>query len=65
MNGKDILNTQIEKVGGTIFVDDYYWSSTEYSGSSSYAGGVDFSDGYVGDCYKYGNAYRVRPLLAF
>lgn len=65
--GKNMLNTQIQKVSGSnVFGSVYYWSSTE----SSYYGGlawyVNFGTGYV---YSYGNklnlASRVRPLLAF
>lgn len=42
-NGKNMLNRQIGKVdGGNTFGSALYWSSTEYSGSSSYAWYVDF-----------------------
>ena len=65
-SGKSMLNTQIGKVGGNIFVNVYYWSSTETSGYDAHAWCVGFYDGYV---HYYGSklevTYRVRPLLAF
>lgn len=65
--GKNMLNTQIQKVSGSnVFGSDYYWSSTETSDDSNYAWYVDFGLGYVSyDGSKSINAYRVRPLLAF
>lgn len=70
LKGKGMLNTQIEKVGGTIFGSDYsngvYWSSTEGSSYSYYAWYVSFSSGYVHYFgYKGNESFRVRPLLAF
>ena len=66
-NGKNMLNTQIGKVGsGTTFGDDdFYWSSTEHSRYSHYAWYVYFYSGfsYYGDKYYY--TCRVRPLFAF
>ena len=49
-------------VGGFINVhtDDWYWSSTP--GSSSYAWGVDLSDGYVGGRYDVGGSDYVWPV---
>ena len=64
-SGKSMLNPLIGKVGGTSFVDDYYWSSTESSNLSNYARSVYFFDGPVVSLNKRSNAYRVRPLLAF
>lgn len=65
-SGRDNLNTYINKVGGTLFVDDYYWSSTERSGNSSdYAWYVLFVNGRVYGGNKYDDPFRVRPLLAF
>ena len=66
VKGKDMLNPQIEKAGGTVFGRDYYWSSTEYSDYSNRAWYVDFGNGVVGNYgSKYGRICRVRPLLAF
>lgn len=66
-SGKEMLNTQIGKVGsGTTFGGDYYWSSTERSDYSSDAWYVRFRDG---DVFYYGSkgsrTFRVRPLFAF
>lgn len=61
--GKDMLNTQLAKVGGTIFGDNFYFSSTE-KGVFWSAWGVSFGDGYSGSGDK-DSAYRVRPLFAF
>ncbi|WP_288207665.1 fimbrillin family protein [uncultured Parabacteroides sp.] len=65
--GKDMLNTQIQKVSGSnAFGSDYYWSSTEYSGHNLYVWVVYFYKGeekYYG--VKQSNDYRVRPLLTF
>lgn len=66
INGRNNLSTYINKVGGIIFVYDYYWSSTEYSGGSYNAWSVYFGNGgvyYYG--YKSDGTFRVRPLLAF
>lgn len=65
--GKNMLNTQIQKVSGSnVFGSDVYWSSTESSYYSYNAWYVSFNGGYV---YGYGRksyrACRVRPLLAF
>ena len=68
-DGKEKLDPQIEKVGGTVFgrgFGDFYWSSTESSVDSGNACCVYFFNGLVeGFGYKGSNAYRVRPLLAF
>ena len=65
--GKNMLNTQIQKVSGSnVFGSGNYWSSTESSYYSYNAWYVSFSNGNVDSYgYKYLNAYRVRPLLAF
>lgn len=60
--GKTLLNTQLEKVGGTPFGNDCYWSSTEKDGENAYY--VDFSDGTVREGNKGKNAYRMRPILS-
>ena len=65
--GKNMLNTQIQKVSGSnVFGSVSYWSSTEYSYYSYRAWCVNFYDGDVSNYgYKGYYAYRVRPLLAF
>lgn len=66
--GKNMLNTQIQKVSGlNVFgSEDRYWSSTEDSSNSEEAGHVRFSDGRVFySDLKRNYAHRVRPLLAF
>ena len=65
--GKNMLNTQIQKVSGSnVFGSDCYWSSTEYSSDSYGAWYVYFLYGDVRNYgYKDNIAYRVRPLLAF
>ena len=66
--GKDMLDTQFNKVSGPNPFDDYdrYWSSTESSDSRKDAWYVNFATGHVYNYgYKPGHTYRVRPLLAF
>lgn len=70
-NSRDILSGQIDKLKTTSGYDDvkwltenYYWSSSEYTGDSKFARIVYFSSGYVNDGYKYGN-HNVRSVLAF
>lgn len=66
-----ILNTYLNKVGGTVFShsDGYwpYWSSTESKkdpdGRRSWD--VYFGHGYIDVRLKNNNSFRVRPLLAF
>lgn len=61
VTGRDQLNTNLSKVGGTLF-DDYYSSSTERERVTMW--GVDFSDGaeFYGDKRP---SVLVRPFLAF
>ena len=64
-SGRNNLNTYISKVSGTVFGDDYCWSSTEVNNSSN-AWGVNFSSGSVhGSSDKTYLPSHVRPLLAF
>lgn len=58
---KDEINAALREIGGAE-LDNYYWSSTEYS--SGYAWGVGFSSGYI---YYYNKCYHnvVRPVAAF
>jgi hypothetical protein len=61
---KDELNRMLTKCGGDELKDDYYWSSTEFSGSNAWF--VGLSDGYLG---YYGTKasfqIRVRPVSAY
>lgn len=61
--GKDMLNTQLGKVGGTSFQSRYYWSSTETYNNSAW--NVHFNYGDVYYDFKHFNEYRVRAVLAF
>ena len=60
---KDVLKITLGKIGGTKLGTNYYWSSSEYSGS--YAWYLPFSDGYVSNFNKNYDDYDVRPVLAF
>lgn len=64
-SGRNNLNNYMNKVGGIIFGDGSYWSSTEDSSDSYYARTVYFDSGSVDSYYKNNRAGRVRPLLAF
>jgi len=60
---KAAVNAALTKVNATTLGNEYYWSSTEYSGY--YAWKLDMSDG---SRYAYGKNYNyryVRPVLAF
>lgn len=64
--GKDMLDTQFNKVSGPNPFDDYdrYWSSTECNRSDAWY--VNFTTGRVYNYgLKHGHPYRVRPILAF
>lgn len=61
---KDVLNTALNKIGGTALPDSWHWSSSEYS----YCDGAwyqYFSNGNVNYDTKYNSNYYVRPVLAF
>jgi hypothetical protein len=61
---KNELNRMLTKCGGCTLEDDYYWSSTECSGT--YAWNLSFSNGYVSRGYnKVAGQYGVRPVSAF
>ena len=60
LNIKEV-NKALEAVGGSPMRKEWYWSSTEYSASSSW--NVYFSSGYSGNGYKCGT-YVVRPAVA-
>jgi hypothetical protein len=61
---KDRLNSMLTRCGGDELKDDYYWSSTENSGSHAWY--VSLSYGYVHGWYtKATYQTRVRPVSAF
>lgn len=63
LENKEIINKALKKHGGQeIAEDEWYWSSSEESGS--YAWGVYSNDGDVYSNYKY-TTYSVSCLLAF
>ena len=62
--GRDMLNTQLGKLGITPLQSYYYWSSTE-NVRTYWAWYVRFSDGYVGSYTKSSNWCGVRAVLAF
>lgn len=59
---KDEVNKALEYVGGDKFLDDYYWSSTEYN--ANYAWGINFSSAGLGFNSKAVTS-RCRPVAAF
>lgn len=63
-NGKDILNTQFNKLGenATIFVDTKYWSGTRGQSSGAYY--LQFASCSTG-WELQGSGYRIRSSLAF
>lgn len=61
---KDVLNTALDKMGGTALPDNYHWSSSEYDNYSAWS--QRFSDGFIHFGYSKGSYnYYVRPVLAF
>ena len=64
--GRDLLNSQFAKAGGTKFDTPwFYWSSSEYAGYSNYARYVYFNNGFVNGSLKSDNELQVRALFAF
>lgn len=59
---KDVLNTALNKIGGTALPDSYHLSSSESSYYNAWS--QRFSDGSIGYDGKRNNVY-VRPVLAF
>ena len=57
------INEALELAGGELLMEDWYWSSTEYSAGSAWA--LYFSNGYAGGTAKAANKSRVRPVSAF
>ncbi|MEG1088719.1 MAG: hypothetical protein RSE02_04530, partial [Bacteroidales bacterium] len=61
--GRDLLNTQFNKVSGaSSLVEDFFWSSSEYVDCNTF--GVDFGHRSV-DFYVKTNGRFVRSILAF
>lgn len=59
---KEEINELLKLVGGTpLRMDEYYWSSTEYS--ASYSWNVNFGSGHSDGSNKY-SSYVVRPAVA-
>lgn len=61
--GKDMLNTQLGKLGITSLQSSYYWSSTEEG--NPWAQDVGFRNGGVYRSNKCYSGYGVRAVLAF
>lgn len=61
--GRDMLNTQLGKLGITSLQSGTYWSSTERA--NYWAWNVSFSHGGVDDFRKFNRCYGVRAILAF
>ena len=59
---KDEVNKALEYVGGDKFLDDWYWSSTEYNANNAWF--INFSNASLGVNYKANNL-RCRPAAAF
>lgn len=57
------INAALEAVGGKPLLNDWYWSSTQYSATSAWL--LYFGDGANGWATKAGNQIRVRPVSAF
>lgn len=49
--------------GATLLVENWYWTSTEYS--ANYAGYLHLNSGYMGIGTKASSKSRVRPVSAF
>lgn len=65
LENKEIIDKKLKEHSGEPLKDEYYWSSSEYYGSSGdYAWVVSPSDGGVGGYGKDGSG-RVRCVLAF
>lgn len=46
---KEAINKSLSAIGGKQMYSDYYWSSSQKAGSSSYAWCVTFNNGYITD----------------
>ena len=59
---KDAINKIAEEAGFPELLDDWTWSSTEYSANGAWY--VYFNSGYVGNGTKYTTTFVVRPAAA-
>ena len=59
---KATINTTAMANGGSAFISEYYWSSTEINSSSAWL--QHFASGYQGSSNK-GNKMKVRAVRAF
>ena len=57
------INAALEAVGGKPLLNDWYWSSTQYSAATAW--GLYLNDGLAGYDTKATYQYRVRPVSAF
>ena len=57
------INAALEAVGGKPLLNDWYWSSTQYS--ATYAWHLNLSYGYALSYTKATYQLRVRPVSAF
>ena len=57
------INAALEAVGGKPLLNDWYWSSTQYS--ATYAWFLGLSRGYAYGSTKATSQGRVRPVSAF
>lgn len=66
LENKEIIDKKLKKYRGELLKNEYYWSSSEYTGSSdSYAWNVRPSDGYMFN-YSYKRySYPVRCVIEF
>lgn len=57
------INAALEAVGGKPLLNDWYWSSTQYS--ATYAWSLSLYDGFADNFTKAAYQFRVRPVSAF
>ena len=62
--GTDEINNIITKIGGTIFSNKHYWSSTEYSDTQAWRWAFNYGgSGFANHGNKIGDLY-VRPFYS-
>lgn len=62
---KEIINQVAIAHGGDAFLDEFYWTSVEYSGNNTMAWVINAVDGSLSYAYKNNNVGRSRPIRAF